>query len=621
MEETGAPLTVAPDACALEIRVPDETGQPKLVLSWSTTEDTALSLTPPSSLTATTSFFGLPDPAVTMTATYATDSAGEKGLELFIPTIPVERTDGQALQELFREDGQLNTSVLVVATWEDGLECRAETAVPFRQWRHIDEQQRDCGEACTEPDDLLLPTQLDLDEFSDDVAASMADLVTVHTYSRSGPDLDNYTLVQLPFTGTPLQFTRIGVDVFDVWDTERATAESTTLNCSVWHQGSELVLTQGYPNLGQSVGVLFGSGESVRSLTYTQTAEDSAEVVPWLHHNCFIDPYSRDGDTVTIYTMNWEEESDEGGVWDSSLVRFDFDMDTGEIIGDVHTVLSAAALTQAFFKYGNGLSLSPAGSDDARWVGISYANDNHSPEERKRSFFVALPMTADGPQEARFLFVNASKFTEGSLTSGWQDTFPELEIVALPDDPFSGDYPINFPHNMELFQVEAAVEIDGELWDHYRLIIGVLGGMLAEKDDSGEVLSAPTRVYMYDVFAPTEGDGATYAELFCGVEMLDDTESHFDFVLPRGAGEAANFQWVGAYTANPDGELYWLDLWETDADQRCKLRGTQTIPFVSTSTATPIWAAELDPTHLYGPEITDVQIRYDADVLAALLAP
>ena len=296
-------------------------------------------------------------------------------------------------------------------------------------------------------------------------------------------------------------------------------------------------------------------------------------------------------------------------------------MGTGHITSDITPVYDIDAITTADFKYGNGLSLSPAGSDGIQWMGISYANENQLLIEKERAFFLTMPKTEAG-LSPRFLLVNDEHFDEDSLVPGWDTAYPELEVVRLPADPLNGSYTINFPHNIEMFQAESGVRIEDADWDLYRVIIASLG--ISNTEDNGATQDElSTNVYMFDLYAPTGSNSqASHAKFFCGFRLSSQTESHFDFLLPVATDDSVEpFQWVGAYTSNPSGSLFWLDLWELNqADpiqRRCKMIGSQSHDSSADeeSKARPIWASELDPTQLYSTEVLDVQVGYTASTL------
>ncbi|MFT5683584.1 MAG: hypothetical protein ACI8RZ_004516, partial [Myxococcota bacterium] len=115
---------------------------------------------------------------------------------------------------------------------------------------------------------------------------------------------------------------------------------------------------------------------------------------------------------------------------------------------------------------------------------------------------------------------------------------------------------------------------------------------------------------------PANGEGESVAELFCGATMPVDTLSHFDLVLPQSADGAMS--WVGAFTSEPSGALFWLDLWEHDADQRCRVVGAQQLGFELEmgDYAIPYWSGETDPVALFGPMFSAVSVQYDPEVLA-----
>ena len=590
---TEAPAIGDPPACRLVIGAPDETGIPELSLSWS------MPGTPPDALEATVSFFGQPDPGVTLHAAY--DLAGITGSRLVrpVPLLPVERTDGQTLQEHFRDSG-LDATVTVSATWSDGTSCADTLTVPFRTWAQIDET---CTADCVQPADLLLPTALSVTGLDETVAESMADVVLSSIYFRASTETDNYTLATLPLTGTPLQLSRVGDDLLDTWDTEHKLSTAQVLNCSAWRDGRELVITQGYPSLDQAVSILLDSDESVLGFGYTQESEPL-----WLHHNCFLDPQVT-GDVVPLYTLSWVEQGEEER-WSSDVVRVDVDLRDGGLVGAAETIVEAAALTDAVSRYSNGLTLSPAGVDGQQWIGVSFANDNDTPLERERAFFLSMPLLADGAGPPRFLFVNADEFDTSSLAEGWQEAWPELEIVGLPSDPVTGFYPIDFPHNIELFKTAAGIERDGALWDTWRLIIASINA-----EFTSNYLDYRSEVYQFTIHAPADGEGESVAELFCATSMPVETRSHFDLVLPASAEGVMS--WVGAFTAEPSGALFWLDLWEADADQRCRVVGAQSLTRepVDGQHAVPIWSTETDPVALFGSMFTSVSVHYNADVL------
>lgn len=602
--ETAPPPT---PTCHLKLWNDTETGLPSFDLGWSTA-----GIGDPPTLTVTTAFFGADAPGVTMTATYSTIDFGNFGsLQDVVEIIPAERSDGQSLEEYFRENGGLTVQVTASAKWAEALECTDTIEVPFRAWEHIDEKQA-CTDGCQQPEALFLPTIFEAD-LSQEAADSMANIVVSNTYFQSNPGEDNFILTQLPLTGTPLQFTRIGQDIFSAWDTEQESDTSSVLDCSAWSQGQELIITQSYPNLGQALNIVLDSSENVQGLSYSQDGASSDQET-WLHHNCFIDPHTQEDDLRRIYTLNWGEGVGDGNVWSSGVVSFQLDITNGSIVGEVETVIDPNTLTTAEYKYSNGLTLSPVGTDGVQWVGISYANENHSPADKERSFFLVFSITNDGLQTPRFLFVNEGLFDESSLTEGWQEAFPELEVVALPRDSYNNFYPIDFPHNIEFFQAREGAA--GEQ-DVYRLIIASLGSMASEND-----IDVNAEVYMYDIYAsPSQRNGGTSATLFCGSTLPIETGSHFDFVLPGNAMDGRDFTWVGAYTSNPEGALYWMDLWETESNKRCKYTGAQTQNFFvgDTMFARPIWSKEIDATQLYGAPISEIEIRYDAEVLAPAL--
>jgi hypothetical protein len=249
-----------------------------------------------------------------------------------------------------------------------------------------------------------------------------------------------------------------------------------------------------------------------------------------------------------------------------------------------------------------------------QWAGVSFANDNHTTVDKERSFFITFPLTGENINKPRFLFVNEGLFDESTLVEGWQEAFPDLEIVSLPRDSYNDFYPIDFPHNIEFFQVKQGPA--GEQ-DVYRLVIASLGSETSEnaQDDQAEV-------YMYDIYASASKKfGPASVTLFCGTSLPTETGSHFDFVLPGDAMDGRDFTWIGAYTSNPDGALHWMDLWETMPNDRCLYTGSQTLePSVkSRMFSAPLWSQETDAAQLYGSPISDVEVRYDADVLAPAL--
>ena len=309
-----------PGSCSLSMVSSKSTGLPVFSLDWSLKEPGA-TLT----LIATTGFFGADEPGVTITTTWDTDDFGSAGsTENVIALIPTERTDGQSVQEYFRSHGGLEATVNVMASWSNGLACADELRVPFRTWAQIDETE--CEGSCSQPEDLFLPTAFEAD-LTEDVADSMADMVVSNTYLHATANLDNFALTLLPLTGTPLQFSRLGSHVFDVWDTEHALHGAVELSCATWLSGRELMFSQAYPNLNPSVSVLLNSNESVAGFGYTQNDETSdAEV--WLHHNCFVDPATADKDTITVYTLAWGEAIGES-IWSSDLVRVQIDSPMG----------------------------------------------------------------------------------------------------------------------------------------------------------------------------------------------------------------------------------------------------------------------------------------------------
>ena len=203
-------------------------------------------------------------------------------------------------------------------------------------------------------------------------------------------------------------------------------------------------------------------------------------------------------------------------------------------------------------------------------------------------------------------------FESDTLAEGWAESFSNLEVVGLPRDPYTGSYPIDFPHSMEFIQIQSGA--GGE--DVYRLVIASLGSFQSENDTDGTA-----EVYMYDITTSSTGE-ASRAELFCGTSMPTSTNSHFDFVLPGDAGDRG-LSWVGAYTSNPHGELHWLDLNQTDSNQRCRYTGAQVMEQSSENRvfAMPIWSSEIDATRLYGAEVSSVEIDYNADVLAPSMVP
>lgn len=604
-----APDTVdqTPDSCDMTLIQPDETGLPSFELSWSALEAHADGMI----LTTTTAFFGDEEPGVTLMATYDTTHFEPTGFfEDVISLMPAERTDGQSVQEYFRRDGELRVSVTATAHWVNGLRCSDTITAPFRAWGDIDETQT-CEGPCTQPDRLFLPTRFHAD-LSEDVARSMADIAVSNTYFQTGGS-DNFTLTQLPLTGTPMQFTRIGADLFNEWDSKNQLGIDTVLNCATWLGGKELVLTQAYPNLSQAVAVVFGAGESVEGFSYTQVSEEALPIdeQTWLHHNCFVDPDTLDDEVVKLYALAWGEAAWGGNVWSSNLVSLSMDSRDGSITSAVDVVVDATLLTNADFKYSNGLTLSPVGTDGIRWMGVSYANDNYqSNMEDERAFFLALPLTGANNEQPRFLFVNEGVFDSSSLVTGWKDDFPQLELVSLPRDPLTGFYPVDFPHSMEFFQIHAGAAGDSDI---YRLIIASLGSSTSDNETDGTA-----EVYMYDI---TIDDDGAHASMFCATSLPASTNSHFDFVLPGDAQDGRGFSWVGAYTANPIGALYWLDLWQTDPDQRCRYQGAQEPEDQSNqfSFAYPVWSTEIEAVRLVDPDISSVEVRYNAAVLAPSL--
>ncbi|HJN77441.1 MAG TPA: hypothetical protein QGF58_26185 [Myxococcota bacterium] len=458
------------------------------------------------------------------------------------------------------------------------------------------------------------------------VTESMSDVVTLQTYDRSRPDKDNYVLAQIPLTGTPLQFTRIGPGIFDVWDPQHETSGGTTLSCSVWHDGTELAITQAFPNVEQAVSITLDATETVSGLSYTQSDYKALPKIdrPWLHHNCLIDPTSPHDSTIaTVFGLNWEPAGNGDGSWGSTLVRLTIDQDTSELVGDLEPVFSPFDLTEARYRYGNALSLSPPGSDMRKWMSLSYANDHREMTEKERAFYLSFPLTDSGPEAPRFLFVNDTHFDDSSLVQGWQETFPELELIRLPDDPLTSEYPIHFPHAAEFFQVEASRDIDGQTWAIYRLVMASLGGSGNDKSPSSDLYP---EVYMFDLYVPNnDNPGTSYVDFFCGLSLPIETWSHFDFVLTAGPEKTQRPEWIAAYTSNPHGEWFWLDLWQTDPDasDRCSIVGAQRHQTQKSTagTAVPIWTTEIDPTGLYGPPITDVQIHLNADTLLPGLVP
>ncbi|MFT5685534.1 MAG: hypothetical protein ACI8RZ_006488, partial [Myxococcota bacterium] len=467
-EELPSGPSTASATCQLTIGAPDEAGVPSFSLSW----DAAAGA--PGSVHASVAFFGAIEPGVVLLAEYAADALSGDVITLSIPLLPAERTDGQLLQEHFRDsDGALTASVTVDAAWDSGLSCSDTRTVPFRSWDQLD---AGCDQGCGQPDTLALPTDFTFDGLDASVAESMAHLVVTSVYSRAAPGTDNFTLTQLPLTGTPLRFTRLNDERLDPLDTEQRLSVSQVLNCARWQDGRQLILTEGYPGLTQAVSVLLDSDDSILGFSYSQEGQDDLPSAQqsWLHHNCFLDPRAT-GDTVPLYGLSWSADNREGR-WVSDVVRVDVDFTDGAFVGEVEPLVDIAALTTAGRPFGNVLTLSPPGSDGIQWIGASFANDHQTSSEPERAFFLSMPLADDSVP--RFLFVNASQFDPESLSDGWQETFPELEVVALPDDPVTGFYPIDFPHNIEFFLVEAGAERGGKTWDRYRLIIASLGAEL-----------------------------------------------------------------------------------------------------------------------------------------------